>query len=214
MSIRPWFAWFPADYRAKTAHLDYMQDSAYRRMIDAYYERRGPLPADPQALYRICSARTQDECEAIDYVSKQFFQNGDGVLRHGRCDEQIEKENELHKAWVRAGRKGGLSKARGRLEPGSTIPSPSPSPHSSLHLHPDPQPSDGDVVCYIPLNTSAEFPVTKPFLTELEKAYPAVDGPQTLLEIRAWCLANPTKRKTKRGVLRFINSWFERTQNG
>lgn len=116
MSSKPWFAWFPADYRAKTAHLTFEQDSAYRRLIDAYYERRGPLPCDRQALHRLASAQDDRERAAVDYVAAEFFTNGDGTLRHARCDEQLAKEAELHKAWSDAGRKGGLSQAKGRLK--------------------------------------------------------------------------------------------------
>jgi hypothetical protein len=66
----------------------------------------------------------------------------------------------------------------------------------------------------IPLVGSKSYPVSAAFLAELEAAYPAVDGPATLREIRAWCVANPTKRKTARGATRFINRWFEKVQNG
>ena len=65
----------------------------------------------------------------------------------------------------------------------------------------------------IPLIGKKEWPVSKAFLEELEAAYPQVDGPATLREIRAWCISNPTKCKTERGVMRFINRWFERVQN-
>jgi hypothetical protein len=58
-----------------------------------------------------------------------------------------------------------------------------------------------------------DWGVTTDYLAELERAYPNVDGLATLREIRAWCLSNPAKRKTRRGVMRFINRWFEREQN-
>ena len=31
--------------------------------------------------------------------------------------------------------------------------------------------------------------------------------------MRGWCLANPSKRKTKRGVKKFINNWLSRQQD-
>ena len=106
MSSRPWFAWFPADYRAKTAHLTYLQDAAYRRLLDAYYERRGPLPANPGALYRLTSAMTDEEREAVNIVANEFFTNGDGLLKNTRCDAQIEKESLLQENWSKAGKAG------------------------------------------------------------------------------------------------------------
>ena len=31
--------------------------------------------------------------------------------------------------------------------------------------------------------------------------------------MRGWCLANPTRRKTRRGVRRFINGWLAKVQD-
>lgn len=73
---------------------------------------------------------------------------------------------------------------------------------------------NGDAVAKIPIVGGAEWGVSRALLTELESAYPRVDVPQTLREIRAWCVANPAKRKTARGAARFINRWCERVQNG
>lgn len=74
-------------------------------------------------------------------------------------------------------------------------------------------PVNGDAVAYIPIVGGTEFGVSKELLAELEAAYPMVDGPQTLKEIRAWCITNPARRKTARGAPRFINRWFEQVQN-
>lgn len=70
-----------------------------------------------------------------------------------------------------------------------------------------------EVVCLIPLNDGSEYEVMKPLADELAKLYPAVDVPQTLNEIRGWNLANPTRRKTKRGIVGHLNSWMSREQN-
>ena len=35
---------------------------------------------------------------------------------------------------------------------------------------------------------------------------------QEIRNMRGWCLANPTRRKTKRGVGTFINSWLKKAQ--
>lgn len=43
--------------------------------------------------------------------------------------------------------------------------------------------------------------------------YPAVDVIQELKKMKGWLESNPTKRKTKRGISRFINSWLARTQD-
>lgn len=73
---------------------------------------------------------------------------------------------------------------------------------------------NGDAVAYIPLADRSQWGVSQDFLAELENAYPMVDGLQTLKEIRAWCISNPQKCKTKTGVARFLNTWFAKVQNG
>lgn len=77
---------------------------------------------------------------------------------------------------------------------------------------PKPEIDTSPVIENIPLN-SGEWPARQSFVQEMERLYPAVDVPATLREIRAWCIANPTKRKTQAGVKRFINAWFSKEQN-
>lgn len=74
-------------------------------------------------------------------------------------------------------------------------------------------PHANGVVVVIPLSEKQGWTVPPDFLHEMESAYPAVDGPATLREIRAWCVANPGRVTDESGAKRFINSWFERTQN-
>jgi hypothetical protein len=68
-------------------------------------------------------------------------------------------------------------------------------------------------VALIPLNDGTEFSVTEAMVAEWDQAFPAVDVPQKLREIRAWCLANPGRRKTRRGVAAFINRWLGKEQD-
>ena len=68
-------------------------------------------------------------------------------------------------------------------------------------------------VVQIPLNDGSQFSVTNPMVDEWLQAYPAVNVEQKLREMRAWALANPTKRKTRRGVQAFINRWLAKEQD-
>ena len=69
-----------------------------------------------------------------------------------------------------------------------------------------------DKVC-IPLNTGEEYAVDGVLTAELKTAYPATDVEGELRKMRAWCLTNPTKRKTRRGILKFINNWLSNVQD-
>lgn len=68
-------------------------------------------------------------------------------------------------------------------------------------------------VAMIPLADGSEFPVPEALASEYAKAYPGVDVPRELAQVRAWCLSNPRQRKTKNGVRRFLNGWMDRAQN-
>lgn len=63
------------------------------------------------------------------------------------------------------------------------------------------------------LNTGEEHPVYEKEIKNWEMLYPAVDVRQQLRGMKGWLLANPAKRKTKRGINRFINSWLSKRQD-
>lgn len=76
------------------------------------------------------------------------------------------------------------------------------------------QPEDNSpVVGNVTLNDGTIYGVTEKALSELQSLYPAVNAEQELRNIIGWCNANPKNRKTRGGVMRFINSWFSRAQN-
>lgn len=72
---------------------------------------------------------------------------------------------------------------------------------------------DGDLVESINLIGTGIAEVHQTFADELAALYPNVDVPQTLREIRGWMLANPTRRKTPKGIARSINGWMAKEQN-
>lgn len=68
-------------------------------------------------------------------------------------------------------------------------------------------------VIYIPLNDNSEYPIYFEFVQEMQSLYPNVDVMAELRKMRGWSLSNPTKRKTKRGVKKFINNWLAKEQD-
>ena len=63
------------------------------------------------------------------------------------------------------------------------------------------------------LNTGQEWRPAVEQYKEFKRLYPNVDIDAEFRNMRAWCIANPSKRKTAKGVTRFINSWLARTQD-
>ncbi len=63
------------------------------------------------------------------------------------------------------------------------------------------------------LNDGSEWKPTSALIAEYVRLYPNVDIKQQFNEMRGWCLSNPNKRKTKRGITRFVNNWLSREQD-
>lgn len=68
-------------------------------------------------------------------------------------------------------------------------------------------------VIQLTLNDKSLYDVSQNDFEEYEELYPNVDIMQELRKMKGWLNANPTKRKTKRGIKRFINSWLSREQD-
>ena len=65
----------------------------------------------------------------------------------------------------------------------------------------------------IQLNDKTFYNVPLEKISLWENTYPSVDINQELKKMAAWCDSNSTRRKTRRGIERFINNWLSRTQD-
>ncbi len=65
----------------------------------------------------------------------------------------------------------------------------------------------------LPLKDGSAHPITQAEVDEYAKLYPAVDILQELRKMHGWCDANPTRRKTKKGIKRFIAYWLASEQD-
>lgn len=71
---------------------------------------------------------------------------------------------------------------------------------------------EADVEALI-LNDGSEWRPKEALFAEYVRLYPNVDVKQQFNEMRAWCISNRPKRKTRRGITRFVNSWLAREQD-
>lgn len=74
-------------------------------------------------------------------------------------------------------------------------------------------PAASPAVIEFPLNDGTGYGVTQAFADEMAKLYPAVDVMQQLNAMKGWLIGNPSKRKTRTGIKRFITSWLAREQD-
>ena len=99
---------YPGDYGRDTALLSLVEHGAYTLLLDQYYSTERALPAELEALFRICRAFSKDEQRAVTRVAEQFFPVGADGLRHNtRADRQIPQELKSIDAARENGKRGG-----------------------------------------------------------------------------------------------------------
>lgn len=222
------------DYAAHTAHLEPMEDLAYRRLLDVYYMREGPLPADTNATAKLVRMRSM--VGDVESVLNEFFTLTEAGWTHGRCDEEIEKMQDKQ-AKARASAAASVNARRTKAASFSSpsaerplakeqtgverslqlvktdveLPTPTPTPKS---ISSEPFRASEPVSSFaIPLVDGTDYQVTVRELDEWSRAYPAVDVPKELRQMRVWCMANSTKRKTRRGAPAFAVKWLSKAQD-
>ena len=84
------------DYASATRHLTWLEDAAYRRLLDVYYVKEGPLPTEKRQVYRLAVASTDDQREAIDTVLEEFFELTDAGYTHMRCEDAMRTQPMKH----------------------------------------------------------------------------------------------------------------------
>lgn len=89
---------------------------------------------------------------------------------------------------------------------------PNPNQNSSFCAEPETV-STPPAVISMPLNDGSEWPIYQDKIDKWQTLYPAVDVRQELREMVGWLDSNPTKRKTKTGISRFITGWLGREQD-
>ena len=102
------------DYASHTGHLDPMEDLAYRRLLDAYYLREAPLPADIEQTARLIRMRNNDM--EVEAVLNEFFLLTDTGWNHARCDEEIAKMQDKQ-AKARASAQASVNARKAKAQP-------------------------------------------------------------------------------------------------
>lgn len=72
---------------------------------------------------------------------------------------------------------------------------------------------DQAAIIELTLNTKELFPISQNQIDGWKELYPAVDVDQELRSMKAWLDANPKRRKTKTGIMRFVVGWLTREQD-
>ena len=77
----------------------------------------------------------------------------------------------------------------------------------------EPEAGSTPPVIELPLNDGSEYGITEEQCREWAELYPSVNVQQQLRNMRGWLLSNKERRKTRRGINRFITNWLSREQD-
>ncbi|MCW7541462.1 DUF1376 domain-containing protein [Aquabacterium sp. A7-Y] len=110
------------DYLTGTAHLSWLEDCAYRRLLDLYYRREQRIPSDIAEACRLVRATTTAQRRAVECVLKEFFTLTETGWSQRRCEEEIQKAQDIT---ARARANGSLG---GRPARSETQPEPKKAP--------------------------------------------------------------------------------------
>ena len=78
---------------------------------------------------------------------------------------------------------------------------------------PEPEAPDRKKVISLSLNDGTEHWIYEDNVSKWSELFPAVDVMQELRKMKSWLDSNKARRKTKRGIARFINSWLSKEQD-
>lgn len=190
---------------------------------------------NPKAIMRQCGASKDDLLVLLQKRYILAFESGVIVIKHWRMNNYLQKDRYKHTTYVEEldrlmiDEKGAYTEKDRKIEASTpmyteciqTVYTGKDSlgkdslGKESKYISPEPKqvlPSEPPVIT-IPLNDGNEYSVTQRDIDEYKGLYPAVNVEQELRNMRGWCLANPSRRKTKKGVARFINGWLAKEQD-
>lgn len=101
------------DHRGETAHLSNEEDLCYRRLIDMYFETEKPIRLDTQWVAR----RIRVDIQTVQTVLEDMFEKTDEGWRNEKCEEELEKMQNVTKRNQGNGKKGGRPKNPKRTQP-------------------------------------------------------------------------------------------------
>lgn len=91
MKADTWMPIYWGDYAKDTGHLGAVHHGAYLMLIKHYWTQAAPLPNDDNQLWRIACVDSLAQWRKIKPIVLAFFDSNDGLLRHGRVDEELAK---------------------------------------------------------------------------------------------------------------------------
>ena len=197
------------------------EESIYHRLLvsaDDY----GIFYADPILLLRILYPRKTDVTEEVireglDHMEEagiisRYTAEGEDYLKICSWENNQRLRNSRHKFPVPEEEEPTPESAP-EPETKEKARQEKPADHNANKKAADKAPKTADeIIIQLPLNDNTDYNVTQEEISEFSSLYPAVDVLQEYRGMKAWCMSNPHKRKTRNGIKKFINGWLANAQ--
>ena len=115
-----------------------------------------------------------------------------------------------YKKWQNGMRGGRPKQEESKDKPKDNQKETKDEPNENVNVNDN---DNANVFIRLELNDKSLFPIFDDDLGKWRDLYPAVNVEQELRNMVGWIDGNPTKRKTKSGIKKFINSWLSKEQD-
>jgi|TARA_R110000787_G_scaffold63492_2_gene142872 hypothetical protein len=115
-----------------------------------------------------------------------------------------------YKKWQNGMRGGRPKQEESKDKPKDNQKETKDEPNENVNVNDN---DNANVFIGLQLNDKSLFPIFDDDLDKWRDLYPAVNVEQELRNMVGWIDGNPTKRKTKSGIKKFINSWLSKEQD-
>lgn len=146
----------------------------------------GEIPNDPQLIKKICFLKSPPDLEL--FINLGFIED-DAKATPKRRQSDNHMTHQRRSEEVRRGQKQNRSEEKER--------------------------GNGKIFCEIPTKDKDKrlYLVTEGKVKELEESFPSVDVRQEIRGLRQWSIDTPEKRKTYKGIPRFLSNNISRKQS-
>lgn len=221
----PWLKFYPSDWRADPAlrMCSIAARGLWMEMLCVMHE------AEPRGTLRVNGKALSDRqlgalagCADVSGLLSEleeagvFSRDEDGTVFSRRMMRDDAKAKEDKANGKRGGNPGLIGGVNPPAKSGDKAQNPEAKKLSGIGatapISPEPAKAAPSVVG-LPTVSDGDYPVSEADIAEWQPAFPAVDVRQQLAAMRQWLIANPNRRKTKRGMRKFVVSWLDRKQN-
>lgn len=186
--------------------------------------------------------KTRQSERSIQYQLRKMEESGWLILvNSGNGGRSQHREYAINPAWIKGAeiapftkganddKKGATGDAKGAIddkkgcnglhphitiiEPSVTVIEPSATPKAPGVPPIAEEVVEDPVMFRFPLNDKTEYELTQSQIDQFADLYPAIDVMAHVRACLGWNIANPTRRKTRRGILSHINTWLADKQN-